>query len=128
LKLLHFLLNYETDREKLLQMVLFGQSELANRIERFPEIKSRMYPAALAALNREDMEEMIRFRWTVAGGKTFPFTELALEELYRVTLGLPREVVKTCDLALLHAFSEQRSEVEAVDVVDAAQELRLQGN
>src|SRR5919199_1913889 len=58
LKLLHFLLNYETDREKLIQLVLFGQSELANRIERFAELKSRMYPAGLAALNRKDTEDM----------------------------------------------------------------------
>jgi general secretion pathway protein A len=34
LKLLHFLLNYETSREKLLQVVLFGQTELTKRIER----------------------------------------------------------------------------------------------
>src|SRR4029453_7415332 len=56
LKLLHFLLNYETAREKLLQLILFGQNELANRIERFPELKSRMYPASLSAFNRKDTD------------------------------------------------------------------------
>src|SRR5712692_9655680 len=59
LKLLHFLLNYETSREKLLQLVLFGQNQLANKIERFPELKSRMYPATLTALNRADMQALI---------------------------------------------------------------------
>src|SRR5579885_2730274 len=39
LKLVHFLLNYETSQEKLLQLALFGQSQLADRIERFPELK-----------------------------------------------------------------------------------------
>src|ERR687893_1067068 len=53
LKLVHFLLNYETSREKLLQMVLFGQHELAQKIDRFAELKSRMYPSALTALNRQ---------------------------------------------------------------------------
>jgi general secretion pathway protein A len=125
LQLLHFVLNYETYREKLLQMVLFGQTELANSIERFPEIKSRMYPAALAALNRQDMEDMIRFRWQVAGGKAFPFTDMALDELYQVSLGLPREIVKTCDLSLLHAFSNQQYQVEMVDIVEAADQLGL---
>src|SRR3712207_9123379 len=62
LRLLHFLLNYETDREKLLQLVLFGQNDLAQRIERFPELKSRMYPAALTALNWRDTESLISFR------------------------------------------------------------------
>lgn len=127
LKLLHFILNYETDREKLLQMVLFGQTELAHKIERFPEIKSRMYPAALAALDRPVMEEMIRFRWQVAGGKQFPFTDMALDELYRVTLGLPREIVKVCDIALLHTLSAKHHTVEMVDIVEAAEELGLGG-
>lgn len=126
LKLLHFLLNYETDREKLLQLVLFGQSELANRIERFPELKSRMYPAALAALNRKDMEDMIKFRWMVAGGQALPFSAEVLDELFRVTLGLPREIVKLCDLALLRTFSSGRRDVQNEDIQEASKELGLQ--
>jgi general secretion pathway protein A len=43
LKLLHFLLNYETSQEKLVQIILFGQAELTSKIERFPELKSRMW-------------------------------------------------------------------------------------
>ena len=73
LKLIHFLLNYETSREKLLQVVLFGQNELSQRIERFPELKSRMYPSAISAFNRQDTEQLIAFRWFVAGGKELPF-------------------------------------------------------
>jgi general secretion pathway protein A len=126
LKLLHFLLNYETDREKLVQLVLFGQSELANRIERFPELKSRMYPAGLAAFNRKDMEDMITFRWMVAGGKVLPFSTHVLDELFRLTLGLPREIVKLCDLALLRTFSSGRQAVHNDDVQEAAKELHLQ--
>jgi len=126
LKLLHFLLNYETDREKLLQLVLFGQSELANRIERFAELKSRMYPAALAALDRKDTEDMIKFRWMVAGGTRLPFSAEILDELFKITLGLPREIVKLCDLSLLRAFTYQRQAVQLDDVVDVANELGLQ--
>jgi general secretion pathway protein A len=126
LKLLHFLLNYETSREKLLQVVLFGQTELTNRIERFPELKSRMYPASLTAFNRADMEEMIAFRWFVAGGgKETPFTEEVLDEIFRVSLGLPREVVKLCDLALLAAFSKGRTTLTVADVQGVAKELNL---
>jgi len=126
LKLLHFLLNYETSREKLLQVVLFGQTELTKRIERFPELKSRMYPASLTAFNRADMEEMIAFRWFVAGGgKETPFTEEVLDEIFRVSLGLPREVVKLCDLALLSAFSKGKSEVTVGDIQSVAKELNL---
>jgi general secretion pathway protein A len=126
LKLLHFILNYETNREKLLQLVLFGQQQLVQKIDRFPEMKSRMYPASLSAFNRKDTEELISFRWYVAGGGTqTPFTRDSLEEIFKVSLGLPREIVKLCDLSLLRAFSQQRTAVLPEDVVAAAQELRL---
>lgn len=127
LKLLHFLLNYETSREKLLQVVLFGQNELAQRIERFPELKSRLYPSALAALGRNDTEELIAFRWFVAGGggKELPFGAQTLDAIFRATLGLPREIVKVCDLALLRAYSQDRRQVLPEDIRIAAEELRL---
>ena len=50
-------------------IVLCGQEQLAARIERFPEIKSRMYPSALSALSREETEDLIRYRWQVASVK-----------------------------------------------------------
>lgn len=127
LKLIHFLLNYETNREKLLQIVLFGQLQLVQKIDRFPEMKSRMYPASLSAFNRKDTEELIRFRWYVAGGGTgIPFTDASLDEVFRVSLGLPREIVKLCDLSLLRAYSLQQATVSPEHVVAAAHELRLE--
>ncbi len=125
LKLLHYLLNYETSREKLLQLVLFGQSQLADRIERFPELKSRMYPAALTALTRDDTAAMMSYRWLVAGGRTLPFADAVIDAIFRTTLGLPREIVKLCDLTLLHAVSNQRTLVAIDDVLVAAKELQL---
>lgn len=126
LKLVHFLLNYETAREKLLQVVLFGQNELARKIERFPELKSRMYPASLSALNRGDTEELIKFRWYVAGGgNTIPFSPAVLDEIFRITLGLPREIVKLCDLSLISAFSKHHTEVNLEDIITAASELHI---
>jgi general secretion pathway protein A len=125
LKLIHFLLNYETSREKLLQLVLFGQHQLASKIDRLPELKSRMYPSALTAFNRHDTEEMISFRWFVAGGKSLPFPAETLDELFRVTLGLPREIVKACDLSLLRAYSANRTTVNPDDVSAVAAQLDL---
>ena len=125
LRLMHFLLNYETNSQKLLQVVLFGQMELAVKIERFPELKSRMFPGALASLTKEDMAGMIGFRWQVAGGKEHPFSAEALEEIFKYSLGLPREICKLCDLALLKAFSEDSRTVSAETIAAAAEELKL---
>src|SRR5579885_1752688 len=125
LKLLHFLLNYETNKEKLLQLVLFGQNQLAEKIERFPELKSRMYPAALTALNRKDTEAMIGFRWMVSGGGAPPFPAGTIDDIFRFTLGMPREIVKLCDLALVRTAMTKRRAVSHEDIAIAANELRL---
>jgi type II secretory pathway predicted ATPase ExeA len=105
--------------------VLFGQNQLAEKIERFPELKSRMYPAALTAFNRQDTATMIAFRWTVAGGRTPPFPEPVLDDIFRVTLGMPRDIVKLCDLALLRAATTKRTTTSHEDIAVAARELRL---
>jgi general secretion pathway protein A len=125
LKLLHFLLNYETSKEKLVQIILFGQVELTRKIERFPELKSRMYPAALSAFDRNDTASLIEFRWFVAGGKTLPFSDETIDEIFRVTLGLPREIVKLCDIALLSTFMKKRETVLLEDIQSAATELNI---
>ena len=71
-------------------------------------------------------EELIKFRWFVAGGgATIPFSNDALDEIFKATLGLPREIVKVCDLALIHAYSQQRQKVERDDVISAANELKI---
>ena len=106
LELVRFLLNFETNTQKLLQIVLFGQNELATHLESKKELKSRMYHSALASLNRSDMENMIQFRFQVAGGEKHPFTPDGLDELYKFTLGLPREICKVTDMALLNAWCE----------------------
>lgn len=126
LRLVHFLLNYETSQEKLLQILLFGQVQLLSKIERFPELKSRMFPAALAAFTPQDMEDMIKFRWQIAGGEKLPFSDAALERIFRKSLGLPREVVKMCDLALLKAFSDEKDTVGADIIDEVAEELLLE--
>lgn len=125
LKLVHYLLNYETNEQKLLQIVLFGQAQLEYKIEQFLELKSRMFPSALAALSRAETEAMIQFRWTVAGGKQPPFDAEAINEVYRASLGLPREICKLCDLALLKAFNDSRTGVDKDTIAVAVEELHL---
>jgi general secretion pathway protein A len=125
LELVRFLLNFETNTQKLLQIVLFGQNELATNLESKKELKSRMYRSALASLNRSDMEHMIQFRFQVAGGEKQPFTPDGLDELYKLTLGLPREICKVTDMALLRAMVNQTHEVNAALVRQTAEQLAV---
>jgi type II secretory pathway predicted ATPase ExeA len=51
LKLIHYLLNFETNRTKLLQIVLVGQEELGTRILQYNELASRMFPIVINAMS-----------------------------------------------------------------------------
>src|SRR5437764_12758227 len=75
LKLIHYLLNFETNTTKLLQIVLVGQDELGTRIIQFRELASRMFPIAMSAMSLNDLSDMIMFRLTIAGHKGEPFFE-----------------------------------------------------
>src|SRR4030095_5385949 len=63
LELVQFLLNFETNTQKLFQIVLFGKNELAMNLESKKELKSHMYRSALASLNRRGKEHMSQFRF-----------------------------------------------------------------
>src|SRR6059058_438491 len=67
LKLIHYLLNYETSKTKLLQIVLVGQEELGTKIMLYKELASRMFPIAMSAMSIDDLKEMISFRLKLAG-------------------------------------------------------------
>ncbi len=125
LKLVHFLLNYETSTEKLLQIVLFGQNELASRIDGIPELKSRMFPSALAALDAHDTEDMIAYRMTVAGAAVNPFTSEATHAIFKRSLGLPRAICQICDMALLAGLSSKTRLIDEGAIAAAAAGLRL---
>lgn len=125
-ELIRGLLNFETDRQKLLNIILLGQNELARKLDARPELKSRVTIfGALTSLSREDTEQMIRFRYRVAGGEEPPFTDAAIDSVFRLSRGLPRMVCTICDTALTKAFARRRRQVGQDIVLAAAEELRL---
>lgn len=129
LKLLHYLMTYVTSEDLLMMIILCGQEELASRIDQYPEIKSRMYPSALSSLLREEVEELIRYRWKVASrnsGNPLPFQKEALDTIFSYSKGLPREVCKVCDLALLSALTEEKKQVGGEIVHAVAQDLDME--
>ncbi len=85
LELLRQLMNYESNDQKFLQVVLFGQEEFRTKI-RHPRFRHLYNRAAMTAdlgpFTHDETGEMLRFRWTVAGGKEFPFTDAAIERIY----------------------------------------------
>jgi general secretion pathway protein A len=125
LKLIHYLLNFETATTKLLQLVLAGQEELARKIVRYRELASRMFPIAINAMSSQDLKEMIRFRWMVAGGKELPFAkgDGVYDALFAHSKGLPRDAVKVCDEVLRELLASDRRQATAKDIELIAEQL-----
>ena len=125
LEQIRLLTNLETDCSKLLQIVLIGQPELLNQLQRSElrqlsqRITARFH---LGALNRSELESYISHRLSVAGvqGKLFP--DSTINKLYRITHGIPRLINIVCDRALLGAFVERHNRVEISVLNKAAEE------
>jgi hypothetical protein len=60
--------------------------------------------SSLENLSYAETVTMLRHRWLVAGGKSFPFTDQAIEQIYTYSQGIPRTQVILADNALLAAF------------------------
>jgi type II secretory pathway predicted ATPase ExeA len=129
LKLIHYLLNFETNRTKLLQIVLVGQEELGTRILQYKELASRMFPIAINAMSIDDLKDMINFRLTVAGfrGELFSDTDDSYRMLYTYTKGLPRDAIKICfELFIeLAAQGKQLANARQIEEIAKGQNLRV---
>ena len=126
LEQLRLLTNLETDKKKLLQIILLGQPELKALLAR-PELRqlSQRITARyhLGELSFEDLGAYISFRLSKAGCPRPLFSKRALKQVYKGSRGIPRLVNLICDRALLGAYSEHASEVTAVMVRTAIKEI-----
>jgi general secretion pathway protein A len=128
LRLVHYLLNFETDTAKLLQVILVGQEQLATKILRFPELASRMFPIAINAMSADELRRAISFRWMVAGGKQSAFDETDPEvykALYAYSKGLPRDAIKVCDETLRDLAFLNKKQASSHQVEKICRELNL---
>ncbi len=115
-EMLRQLMNYETDEQKLLHLVLFAQEELRPKLKH-PDVrnfKSRIAMASsLEKLTVDDLAAMIDFRWRAASGnKEHPFAPEALEVLYTASGGIPREAIILANNALLFAFLSEKKMID----------------
>ena len=120
--------NLECGEEKLLQILLLGQSELDDMLNR-PELwqlKQRIsVRLSIGSLAPSEVEHYIQHRWTVAGGQSHPFTAEAIEHIRRWSKGIPRVINAICDGSLTHAFADETRSVSAGHVDSAAEDLQL---
>lgn len=109
LEAVRLLTNLETERHKLLQVVLFGQPELMARLHEKStrQILTRIsFHAALRPLTHGEMTAYVRHRLRAAGGDAPLFTPGALRALWRASRGLPRLVNILASKAMMLAYGQ----------------------
>ena len=127
LEQLRLLTNLETAERKLLQIMLIGQPELRDMLER-PELEQLAQRVIaryhLRALTEEDTKRYIRHRLEVAGlTRELPVTAEALALIHRTSRGVPRRINLLCDRALLGAYAKNHAAVDVEIVERAAREV-----
>jgi general secretion pathway protein A len=121
--------NFENARDKLLQILLVGQNELTDILNRddLRQFKQRIsVRLRLEALSQEDVAQYIQHRWTKAGGRQpSPFTPDVVDRIGACSRGIPRVVNVICDNVLMLAFAKNQSTVTLEHLLEAAQDLDL---
>jgi len=132
LESIRLLSNFETSKDKLLQILLVGQPELAVRLNspELRQLKQRvMLRHHLRALSLQECCEYVSNRLKVAGGgdRTI-FTLNALESIYSYSGGIPRIVNVLCDNALLTGYALGRTEIDTGIIREVAEDLSITTN
>ena len=115
LELLREFLNYETNEYKLLQIVIFAQTEFESVIREHPNFADRISLCHhLRPLSLSDTRMMIRFRLEKSSSTPQNlnlFTLPALVAIHRVTGGFPRKVINLCHQCILAMIIQNRKKV-----------------
>ena len=126
LEQLRLLTNLETNRCKLLQIILIGQPELRKMLER-PELRqlSQRITARfhLDPLSRRDIANYVGHRLTVAGARRQLFSPSVIKRIFGLSGGVPRLINLICDRALLGTYAQGRTRVNKSTLNRAAYEV-----
>ena len=126
---IRLLSNLETSREKLLQIVLFGQPELDDKLARqnMRQLRERITVSfKLEPFTRADVREYVATRLRAAGHESGQlFTDEACNLIHNVSQGLSRRVNVLADKSMLSAYERGARAVSAADVKRAADDVKF---
>lgn len=117
---LRMLLNYTSNDKPLVSLILCGQSELNEKIVSNKQFMQRVYLSYdIKPLDKKETHDYISHRLAVVGGSISIFEDIALENIYSKSGGIPRRINSICDVSLLTAFSKNMKRVTG-DIVEEA--------
>jgi len=121
IEVLRMLLNYETNEYKLLQLVIFAQTEFLHKMRRQPNFLDRISNSyVINPLNDEDTKGLIDFRLKTAGldNNRILFTDKAVKLIHMHTQGFPRRIALFCHNALIQMIRNNKKVVDEKSVLD----------
>jgi general secretion pathway protein A len=128
---LRLLSNLETNRSKMLQIILVGQPELGELLDSYDlrQLAQRITLSChLSPLSFREVREYIEHRIQIAATRIpVEFTYTAYRLIYRYSTGIPRLINIVCDRALLTAFGRNQKKINAAIVRAAIRELSERG-
>lgn len=126
LEQLRLLTNLETNERKLLQVILLGQPEFLDVLDR-PELSQLAQRITarfhLTPLSFHELEEYIGHRLAVAGCRRPLFAFGVLKQLYNYSGGVPRLINVICDRALLGIYVQGKHQIDKATLAQAAREV-----
>ncbi|MFH1090136.1 MAG: AAA family ATPase [Pseudomonadota bacterium] len=127
LEQIRMLSNLETDNQKLIQIILVGQPELARTLARpdMAQLNQRItVRCQLPPLSQADTARYIQHRLVMAGPHGLArFHPRTFGLIHRLTQGVPRRINALCDRALLVAFAQAKYDLTPAFIRQAQREL-----
>ncbi len=116
LEQIRMLSNLETEKEKMLQIILVGQLELEQKLKS-PELRQLNQRIAirhhLSPLSRIELESYVYQRLNIAGAQgSITFSKSAFDEIYKFSKGTPRLINLLCDRSLLGGYIDQTHHID----------------
>jgi general secretion pathway protein A len=127
---LRMLSNVNASKDLLLQVILVGQPELAETLNR-PDMQQFAQRVSISyhlkSLTLEETHIYIRHRLTVAGGDADLFTGAACDALHILSKGIPRLINGLCDIALVYGFGEESRQIDLETVLAVMEDRSRSG-
>lgn len=121
---LRLLLNFQSEERFLLTLILMGQPELKDMVDRHKPLAQRLSLGYhLEALSSQETADYVRYRLSVAETIRELISPKALELLYQYSGGIPRRINQLGDLALVSGMSKQATQIDEAIIRDAASSL-----
>lgn len=129
LEQIRLLSNLETEKEKLLQIILVGQPELLEKLKKpsLRQLNSRIgVRYHIQPLEKDEIHDYIRHRLKIAGAsRKLSFSDDAIAAVHHFSKGTPRVINILCEHALLAGFVNETWTIDETIIKSAAKEALL---